>query len=86
MKNKETIKVFISGFIVAALIFGLTVGTFASSLSETIEVVYNNIKLVIDGQNIKFGKDTAGNQIEPFIYNGTTYLPVRTVGEAIAKC
>ena len=85
MKNKEKIRVFISGFIVAALIFGLTVGTFASSLSETIEVVYNNIKLVIDGQNIKFGKDTAGNQIEPFIYNGTTYLPVRTVGEAIGK-
>ena len=28
-------------------------------------------------------KDAAGNVVEPFIMNGTTYLPVRAVGEAL---
>lgn len=58
---------------------------FGKSTHETIKVLYNNIKLVVNGQTIKFGKDSAGKTIEPFIYNGTTYLPVRAVGEALGK-
>ena len=54
-------------------------------LKKQIDVVYNNIKLVVDNKSISFGQDSAGKQIEPFIYNGTTYLPVRTVGEALNK-
>ena len=61
-------------------------GAFASgSVRKTLNVIYNNIKLVVDGKPVEFGKDSAGNQIEPFIYNGTTYLPVRAVGEALGK-
>ena len=30
-------------------------------------------------------KDAKGNIVEPFIYEGTTYLPVRAVGEALGK-
>lgn len=30
-------------------------------------------------------KDVTGTIVEPFIYQGTTYLPVRAVGEAIGK-
>ena len=30
-------------------------------------------------------KDANGQTVEPFIYNGTTYLPVRAVGTAIGK-
>lgn len=30
-------------------------------------------------------KDANGQTVEPFIYNGTTYLPVRAVGSAIGK-
>ncbi len=58
---------------------------FGKSTHETIKVLYNNIKLVVNGQTVKFGKDSAGKTIEPFIYNGTTYLPVRAVGEALGK-
>ena len=29
--------------------------------------------------------DSTGKKIEPFIYNGTTYLPIRAVGEALGK-
>ncbi len=30
-------------------------------------------------------KDAKGNGVEPFVYNGTTYLPVRVVGQAFNK-
>lgn len=30
-------------------------------------------------------RDANGNPVEVFIYNGTTYLPVRAVGEAVGK-
>lgn len=50
-----------------------------------ITVTYDNVKVVVDGRQVQFGKDSKGNQIEPFIYNGTTYLPIRAVGEALGK-
>ncbi|MBE6682390.1 MAG: copper amine oxidase N-terminal domain-containing protein [Ruminococcaceae bacterium] len=51
---------------------------------EKIDVVYNDVKIVVDGKTID-PKDANGNPVEPFIYNGTTYLPVRAVGEAVGK-
>lgn len=51
---------------------------------RTIQAVYKNIKVCVDGVEMTL-RDTAGQEVEPFIYNGTTYLPVRAVGEAIGK-
>ena len=58
------------------LCLGFTAGALAASGTRTIEVTYRDIKLVVDGAEVTL-KDGAGNSIEPFIYNGTTYLPVR---------
>jgi len=73
------------------LIAGILIGTtltsgvvFAKKIQETIDAVYMNVKLVIDGEEIT-PKDVNGNVVEPFIYNGTTYLPVRAIGEAFGK-
>lgn len=66
------------------LCLGFTAGALAASGTRTIEVTYRDIKLVVDGAEVTL-KDGAGNSIEPFIYNGTTYLPVRAVGEALGK-
>lgn len=44
----------------------------------------DNIKIVIDGVNID-PRDVNGNSVPPFALNGTTYLPVRAVGEAFNK-
>lgn len=85
MFNKERTKGFITGIIFSLLLSLFTVSTFAAPLGKKIEVFFNNIKLVVDGQKVEFGKDDNGNRIEPFIYNGTTYLPIRAVGEAIGK-
>lgn len=56
----------------------------AGKIYKNITVQYDNIKLVIDGVTIT-PKDANGSTVEPFIYNGTTYLPVRAVGNALGK-
>lgn len=68
-----------------ALAVSLLGGTvFAKSLSETAEIFYNNIKIYINGAEI-VPKDANGNTTEPFIYNGTTYLPVRAISNAFGQ-
>ena len=73
------------------LVAGVLIGTiltsgavFAKTGTDIIEALYNNIKIYVDGVKIE-PKDATGNVVEPFIYNGTTYLPVRAVGEAIGR-
>lgn len=51
---------------------------FAQTGTKKIDATYNNIKIVVDGK-------TVSTSTEPFIYNGTTYLPVRAIGEALGK-
>jgi len=57
---------------------------FAQSLSKTIDILYKDIKIYVDG-NLIIPKDAAGRIVEPFIYEGTTYLPVRAISEALGK-
>ncbi len=47
-------------------------------------VLANGVKIVIDGQKIT-PTDANGKAVEPIIYNGTTYLPVRAVANAFGK-
>lgn len=69
----------IQGFIVGALVGTTIVGTVgAFAYTDYIEAVYNNIKIVVDGREIHPNS-------EPFISDGTTYLPVRDVSEALGK-
>ena len=70
----------IAGFIVGLL----TAGGVAVAASQTLPVSYNNIKIVVDGTEI-IPTDAGGNKVEPFISNGTTYLPVRAVANALGK-
>ncbi len=73
--------------LVAGIIIGgiLTSGlTFARQAVETAELIYNNIKIQIEGEEIT-PLDANGNAVEPFIVNGTTYLPVRAISNALGK-
>lgn len=84
MKNK-TFKGFIMGMLTTIILL-TAVSTFAAgSITKNISVLYNNIKIAVDGKQASLGKDSTGKAIEPFIYNGTTYLPVRAVGEAFGE-
>ena len=69
----------------ACLIFAaFCVQTSAASRTKTIDVTYSDIKIYVDGKLAAL-KDVTGTTVEPFIYNGTTYLPVRAVSEALGK-
>ena len=65
-------------------LLGGTAALAAGVTYKTIQVLYNDISLVVDGVPIT-PRDANGVEVEPFVYNGTTYLPVRAVGEAIGK-
>ncbi|MCL2815637.1 MAG: stalk domain-containing protein [Oscillospiraceae bacterium] len=79
MKTKKHIKLCVTAFLTAAM---LCVTVFASSGFQSAQIYYNNIKIVIDGEEIT-PKDALGNTVDPFIMDGTTYLPVRAVSKAL---
>ena len=80
---KFNFKSFMAGVLATATVAAV-VPTIAKEAAEQINAVYRNIKLVVDGVLVE-PKDANGNVVEPFIYNGTTYLPVRAVATAFGK-
>ena len=80
---KKKVYVQLLGATVLALILGCT-SVMAKQSTENIQVSYSNIKMVVNGVPVE-PKDANGSKIEPFIYNGTTYLPVRAVGDAFGQ-
>lgn len=82
MKNK--LKYFALGSISTILVFSLLVSVGAAVLDKTININYRDIKICVDGKEIT-PTDASGNPVEPFISEGTTYLPVRAVASAFNK-
>ncbi|MCD8159106.1 MAG: copper amine oxidase N-terminal domain-containing protein [Clostridiales bacterium] len=76
---KKELKGFICGVLAAALCSSILV--YGKSGYENIQVAYNNIKVYKDNVLCQL-EDADGNTIEPFIYNGTTYLPLRGAATA----
>jgi len=80
--KKLQIKGFVMGLLVMAMLSGITV--WAAARSETINVTFNNIRLVVNDR-VVVPTDAAGNTVEPFIWQGTTFLPVRAVATALGQ-
>src|SRR5699024_4812633 len=60
-----------------------TIGTAAATIgSRTVKADYADIKITLNGRQIT-PKDATGATVEPFSVNGTTYLPVRAVANAL---
>lgn len=77
---KKRLQGLVAGVLVGVM---LTSGVvYAKQISETAELFYNNIKIVMNGKEIQ-PKDANGTYVEPFIINGTTYLPVRGIASAL---
>ena len=74
--------VIIPGILICLFFTGRLV--FAKQGTEVIEAIYNDIKLYVDGLLIT-PKDKDGSIVEPFIYNGTVYLPLHAIGEAFGE-
>lgn len=78
MKNKS----FFAGMITMLIIVSLLGTAAAVSTTKTAELVYRDIKITLDGEQIT-PTDANGVVVEPFIIDGTTYLPVRAVADAM---
>ena len=74
----------LQGAIVGVIIGSLLASGVAYAATKSLSATYNNIKIVIDGKTIT-PRDANGNIVEPFVVNGTTYLPVRAVADALGK-
>lgn len=79
---KKTFKGFLLGFLSAAVLLnGLA---YAVGTTTLYDVITDDVKIVVDNQILN-PTDANGNKVEPIIYNGTTYLPVRAVANAFGK-
>ncbi len=76
MLNK--IKYTTLGFILGAILFMGLGFIYANSNAEEILAHFNNIKIIVNGQQVEMD-----DKVKPFIYEGRTMVPVRFVSEAL---
>lgn len=79
---RKQCKGFIAGVVLTILVMGLLGTALATTGRQTVEVNYNNIKVTMNGEAVAL-VDANGAAVEPFAINGTTYLPVRAVANAL---
>ena len=78
MKNKFNLKSLVMGAIVGGM---LTTGVaYATSQLNSIDVSFNPVSFVYNGEPLELGE---GQQ--SFIYEGTTYVPLRWLSESLGK-
>ena len=82
MKNQKRWKDMLAGALIVTAVATLAVPTLAATGSRSVKVDYSDIKLVINGATVT-PRDGNGNVVEPFTIDGTTYLPVRAVANAL---
>lgn len=78
---KFSFKSFCAGVLCTSMIFSCGVTAYAS-YKKTATLDYLGIKIMVDGQQIT-PKNASGKTVEPFAIDGTTYLPVRAVSNAL---
>lgn len=80
--KKERRNGFLAGILVSALVFTLIGSAAAAITKKTLDAEYSGIKIQMNGQYFT-PTDVNGNIVEPFAVNGTTYLPVRAISNAL---
>lgn len=80
--KKSSLRNYLCGFFTALMVVALVVPSFAESAVRQISAEYNAIQIYINGAKF-LPKDVNGNFVQPFVVNGTTYLPIRAVAEAV---
>lgn len=78
---KKQGKGFIAGVLTTLLVVSFCVTAFAAYQKQA-TLNYDNIKISLNGKEV-VSTDANGNKVEPFIIDGTTYLPVRAVANAL---
>lgn len=79
LKNKKRIALMIA---VLMLVLSFSTTGFASWLDKTIKASYRNITIAVNGV-AKTAKNVNGVIVEPFIVDGTTYVPLRGIADIL---
>lgn len=79
MKNHKS---FFAGMLTMSLIICMAGTALATTGKVTKELEYRNIQVSLDGEKLDL-KDAKGNPVEPFMFEGTNYLPVRALAESL---
>ena len=79
---KQYVKGILTGVITTLLVGGLIITAFAVRFDQPATLYYNDIGVILDGELLEL-RDVLGRKVEPFLLDGTTYLPVRAIGEAL---
>ena len=80
MNRKQKLNYFLSGMMAALLMVSLIVPGFAVYSKNV--TVFPGVNIFVNDQKIN-PTDAKGNPVEAFIYEGTTYLPIRAVSQAL---
>ena len=71
--TKKTLKGFVVGVIVTTIFMTTAVG---AQVKDTIDVIFNSINVSVNGET---------QDVNNFLYEGTTYVPLRTISEIFDK-
>ena len=83
MKKANQLRGFLLGMLTMALLMGLLIPAVAASANRTI-TVSGGLSIFVDGVEMK-PTDVNGNPVDVFLYNGTTYVPIRAVSQYLGK-
>ena len=79
MKKFKALAVIAAICLIAAI---FAVPALAKTGTQSAELAYRDIKMTLDGSTLT-PRDANGTIVEPFIIDGTTYLPLRAIAEAL---
>lgn len=83
MKNHYSIRSYLAGVLTTLMVLALAAPALAAAAQKTIQVS-SGVRIYIDDAELR-PTDANGNPVEVFVYDGTTYLPVRAVSEGLGK-
>lgn len=76
---KKKIAIVILSF---ATVVATTTTIYGATTAKKIEAELDDIKIYLEDQILNL-KDASGNPVEPILYNGSVYIPVRAVSESM---